>query len=223
MIIIKSRISEEWKKKGNHMRIIHLIKIILIITIVFLFASCSTERFIVRSRDIEIQKQTMNGITLSVKFLNEDDLVERFGRVNNPFIAPLSALGFSRMMVFEALVENNSKNTADPVTIIMPLNKIEIQFGGKNKNPVNRFHLYEFWKNRIYKDDTYKKWNSSKINQLIKKTVLPNTVISKPQSDTNGLLLFMGRFPNYGTADVYIPIFTEDGNQLHNFRFVFQF
>ena len=211
------------------MRIIRLIKIILLITIVFLFASCSTERFIVRSRDIEIQKQTMNGITLSVKFLNEDDLVERFGRVNNPFIAPPSALGLNRMMVFEALVENNLKNTADPdaiaaiVTIIIPLNKIEIQFGGKNKNPVNRFHLYEFWKNRIYKDDTYKKWNSSKINQLIKKTVLPNTVISKPQSDTAGLLVFMGRFPNYGTADVYIPIFTEDGNQLHNFRFVFQF
>ncbi|MBA7651599.1 hypothetical protein ES703_59418 [subsurface metagenome] len=208
------------------MRIIHLIKIILIITIVFLFASCGTERFTIRSRDIEIQTQTMYGITLSVKFLNEDDLVERFGRVNNPFIAPLSALGFTRMMVFEALVENNSKNTADPVTIatvIMPLNKIEIQFGGKNKNPVNRFHLYEFWKNRIYKDDTYKKWNSSKINQLIKKTVLPNTVISKPQSDTPGLLVFMGRFPNYGTADVYIPIFTEDGKQLHNFRFVFRF
>ena len=152
MIIIKSRISEEWKEKGNHMRIIHLIKIILIIFIVFLFASCSTERFTIRSKDIEIQTQTMYGITLSVKFLNEDDLVERFGRVNNPFIAPLSALGFTRMMVFEALVENNSKNTADPVTIatiIMPLNKIEIQFGGKNKNPVNRFHLHEFWKNRI--------------------------------------------------------------------------
>jgi hypothetical protein len=100
---------------------------------------------------------------------------------------------------------------------------VELQFGGKNKTPLNRFHLAQFWENRIRESESLRGWNSSKTRKVINNNVLPNELTVVPDTSSDGILLFRGNFPNYGTAAVYVPIFDEHGKRLSTFRFDFEF
>jgi hypothetical protein len=95
----------------------------------------------------------MHNTTITMKYTNEEELEERFGTVNNPFISPPSALGLNRIMVFDVQI-------ASTMPIVVQLNRLELQFGGKNKNPMNRFHLSQFWANKIRESESHRGWNS---------------------------------------------------------------
>jgi hypothetical protein len=198
------------------MRATHFIGVTVISCFILLLANCSTDRFTIQSKDMQPLSQTMNDTTIRMKFTNEEELEERFGTKNNPFISPPSALGLNRIMVFDVQL-------ASTMHIVVQLKRVELQFGGKNKPPINRFHLSQFWENRIRESESLRGWNSSKTKKVVNQNVLPNELTVTPGPASEGLLVFMGRFPNYGTATVYLPVFNEDGKPVTNFKFDFEF
>ena len=198
------------------MRATHFIGVTVISCFILLLANCSTDRFTIQSKDMQPQSQTMHDTTIRMKYTNEEELEKRFGTVNNPFISPPSAIGLNRIMVFDVQL-------ASTMHIVVQLKRVELQLGGKNKNPMNRFHLSQFWENRIKDSENHRGWNSSKTRKVINNTVLPNELTVVPDSASDGLIVFRGKFPNYGTATVYVPIFAQDGRPLTTFRFNFEF
>jgi len=52
--------------------------------------------------------------------------------------------------------------------------------------------------------------------------VLPNTPQAASGERIEGYVVFMGKFPTYGDATLYIPVFERE-NMLKNFRFQFTF
>jgi len=190
--------------------------ILLFIILLSIVLSCSTGKFIVQSKDNPVKTIEEKGIKLTLQFLNEETLIKRFGKDNNPFLSCTSALGLNRIMVFELTVDAFDKKS------LIRLNKIELQFGRKNKKPLNRFQLDQFWKSVNKKGDIKGK-DISRMSLLIKKHVIPNDIDIEKRAGYNGLLVFMSSFPDYGNARIYVPVFKEDGELINNFRYDFEF
>ena len=182
--------------------------------------SCATTNVEVQRADTGVLQKSAQGVDMAVRFLDETVLRELHGETNNPFISPPSSLKMNRILVFEISAYNAS---AEPENILMQLNTIELQFGRKPEEPVNRFHLSNFWEYRIEKNDGYRGWNKSRVNNVIKEYVLPNTAQAASGEPIEGYVVFMGKFPSYGDAVLYIPVFENENSMLNNFRFTFAF
>lgn len=56
---------------------------------------------------------------------------------------------------------------------------------------------------------------------VIKRNLLPNKLIAEEGTVHAGLLVFQGRLPRYRKFTVFIPVYIENGELIHNFRFDF--
>ena len=184
-----------------------------------LLCSCATTSVQPDRADSIVLQKSAAGVDMSVRFLDETALKELHGETNNPFISPPSTLKMNQTLVFEVAASSAS---AKPENILMQLNTIELQFGRKPEEPVNRFHLANIWERRIEKNDGYRGWNKARLNNVIKEYVLPNTAQAASGERIEGYVVFMGKFPTYGDATLYVPVFDSE-NMLNNFRFQFTF
>ena len=179
-----------------------------------IFVGCATDRNAVQRKEVPPMTLSEQGITLTLNYLTEDQLIVKFGKKNNPFIAPPSVVGINQEMVFELSVESQ------PAGEIL-LKEVELQFGGKAEGPKNIFHLTRFWEVELTRGDTAE-YTLGRMKQVIKKNLLPNKTIIKPGSGSTGLVAFLGKFPRYGNFTLYIPVFNKNGKMIHNFRFDFE-
>jgi len=186
-----------------------------IILIIFVISSCATNKFEIQTSGNALKTAKEKDIRLTLKFLDEKTMIDRFGKEDNPFLSPPSALSLNKIMVFELNISNLSKEDLNR-EVMLQLNQIELQFVKVNKHPINQFHLKQFWEMKS-KNSNYK------ISLLIKNNVVQNKLVLKEESNYKGLLVFIGNFPNYGDAKVYVPVFREDGRLIHNFKFDFSF
>ena len=71
-------------------------KFILLILPVYvpllLFVGCATDRNAVQRKEVPPMTLSEKGITVTLNYLTEDQLIVRFGEINNPFIAPPSVV-----------------------------------------------------------------------------------------------------------------------------------
>ena len=185
-----------------------------------LLCSCATTSVEVQRADTGVLQKSAQDVDMSVRFLDETVLKELHGETNNPFISPPSALKMNRILVFEVTASSAS---AKPENILLELGTMELQFGRNPEEPVNRFHLSNFWERRIEKNDGYRGWNKARLNNVIKEYVLPNTAQAASGERIEGYIVFMGKFPTYGDATLYIPVFESENKMLNNFRFQFTF
>jgi hypothetical protein len=163
----------------------------------------------------ELETLSEKNITLAVRHLNEDNLIALYGEINNPYLVK----GFYRLMVFEL-------QTYSEYEVFMHLKMIEFQFAGKSKAPIDRFRLSHFWKIELDQkggegpQDQHHGWGSAKVNNRINETMAPNKMRVYPDKQYSGLIAFMGRFPpRYGSVTLFVPVFTETGELIHNFKF----
>jgi len=90
-----------------------------------ILTSCATTDLKKMDRDFPPQIQTIDDVKISVSYLNEKELREQFGKINNPFISPPSALGLNNIMTFHVQVENSSQSS---ISTYIQLNRIELQY-----------------------------------------------------------------------------------------------
>lgn len=186
-----------------------------------LYGGCSTNRY--STRPLSSPDQTAEGenVSLTLHFLGEEQLTERFGKEHNPFLPPPSALGLNRMIVFQLEVKPLHESS-EKRPFVIPLKETELQFGGRNKSPVNRFHLTQFWESK--KDKVGMKGRDLvELKKIIQENVLPNELSIEENTLSTGLLVFTGRFPKYGKAVVYVPLFLEKNRPVNTFSFEFEF
>jgi len=193
---------------------------IYLLIIIIMGSSCATQKNIPdKPAQAEITK-VQEEIMVKLRYIPEKQKVLKYGKENNPFVSPVSALR-TRLLVFECVIDTSGMPEGKNYRII--LNRIELQFGRISTNPLNRFHLYNFWEPRLKNQDEYKKWNRSVLRKIIKENVFPNELEIVPGEIKSGLIVFQGRFPNYGDATIYLPIFDKKNQQLTRFIFNFEF
>ncbi|MFW6138266.1 MAG: hypothetical protein ACOC7U_03740 [Spirochaetota bacterium] len=199
------------------MKLSRLITAVPVLGAFLLLCSCASTQYKLTPQGNPTRSKTAERVTVSATFLSEDQVIAKYGEKNNPFLSPPSAFSQKKTMVFEAKVENQS-----PEPVFLRLSKIELQYGGRYEQPINRFHLSNFWEIRIQKNDRYRYWNYGRVKNVINRTVFANEASVTPRSAANGTLVFMGKFPQYGQADLHIPVFLK-GELVHTFRFHYQF
>ncbi len=193
-------------------------KIILLTLPVFvpllLFIGCATDRNAVQQKEVPPMTLSEKGLTVTVTYLTEDQLLERFGERNNPFIPPPSALGFNKTVVFELNIKSISEGN-------VILNKIELQYNDGVDRPKNMFHFENYWEMELSRGDTQKN-DLAKIKYVIKQNLLPNELVVGKNLTYAGFIVFQGKLPQYGNFTLYVPVFNKNGEMLNNFKFVFE-
>jgi hypothetical protein len=157
------------------------------------------------------QKLERDGITLTLRYLDEKSLKTDFGTGANPFLTSYHRLSFRRFLVFEVTLHNQSA-----VPVELTLNRCTLDYGAKQTEPTNRFQLTNYWGSL---DDDQRIVAQKK--KLIDRYVLPNVATVPVGSTRFGYLVFMGNLPREGEAVVRVPVFREGGSVSFDARYTF--
>ena len=154
---------------------------------------------------------TEKDITVSIRQLGREELIKNYKTIDNPYLTEASLVGGDEVIVFELTV-------SAPVEVKLILKTIEFHFGPQFTRPTSRSRLSQYWEYRIQRQNNYNGWSSGKVTHVINKTMLPDTVLVKPNENRTELVVFMGWFPDYGEALLYVPVYTRDDELIHLFQ-----
>jgi hypothetical protein len=149
------------------------------------------------------------GVTMTLRFLDEPSLQRRFGTSENPFLTDYYRVMFRRNVVFELTVQDQG-----PDAFAFELKDCELQYGGKTLGPLNRFQMASDVD--IKDEDRHFK---ARKKALIERYVLPNRNDLASGGTLAGFLLFQGNLPTTGEALVTIP--GKKGEPDFKFRYTF--
>ena len=185
--------------------------------IVLLVSSCLTQRTPLQVRDRPIKNDTHEGLTTTVRFVDEAILKAKYREEVNPFLTDYNRVQLRRVMVFEVTVENGGSEA-----VLFQLNRLELQYGGKSLQPYNRFQLDQHWQ-FTDEDRGTKSVHKTRREKIIEDMVLPNSYTLAAGGIMRGYAVFVGNTPNYGSAKVYVPLFKSKDQEYHRFEFPFEF
>ena len=161
----------------------------------FFLVSCGTGRQALRLPPEPELAIEQDGLKMTLRFLDEPSLRQRFGPSENPFLTDYDRIMFRRNVVFELTIRNQGSSTYQ-----FDLHNCELRYGGKFLSPSNRFQIAGDMENR----DEDRRLKARKIS-LTNKYILPNKKEVVSGSLLTGFLLFQGNLPSTGDAEVVIP------------------
>lgn len=183
--------------------------------IVMLATGCLTQHMPLHVQDRPFKKETHEGVTATLQFVDEAILEAKYREEYNPFLTDYNRMQLRRLIVFELTLENKS-----PETLFFFLSRLELQYGGKTLQPYNRFQLGQHWE---FTEEEAKAIYKARREKIIEDRVLPNSYTVQAGGIMRGYVVFVGNTPNYGSAMVYVPLFKSKEVLLHRFEFPFEF
>lgn len=172
-------------------------------------ASCGINRKSIRLPAEPVVTVEQEDVSMTLRFLDEPSLRQRFGTSENPFLTDYSRALLRRNVVFELTIRNKGS-----ASFPFELQDCELQYGGKALPPLNRFQQAS----DVNLRDEDRRLKAPK-TALINKYVLPNRTTLASGSMLTGFLLFQGNLPVSGEALVTIPGF--EGQASFQFRYAF--
>jgi len=165
-------------------------------------AGCGTTRNAITAPAEATRKVEKDGISLTLRYIDDAALKQDFGTGANPFLTEYYRLTFRRILVFELTLRNQSG-----VPVEVETTRCELDYGTKRIEAINRFQLGSYWESL---DDDRRIVNKKRT--LIERWVLPNRARVADGGTLFGYLVFMGNLPRTGEAKVYVPVFREGGS-----------
>jgi hypothetical protein len=190
------------------------------LTLPFVLTQCGTNKYVVSSKNKAPDKDRYQ-IEMDIKYLTEDDLIERFGTYENPYIPEKSLLGTNDLIAFEVTFSNNTPGNG---TVVIPLMTMYLMAGEKAFEPANVFILADYWKRLLDKggDTNDIKATGSKMEYIINKTMWADPTEAKSGERYSGIVAFMGRFTKYGWGEMDAPVFDEKKRVIGIFKQEFE-
>lgn len=206
MLMIKSRIQE----KAGRVSVKYTVLFICSVVLFVLTFGCATRQPISRETSAPGELANQYSIHMELVPLSEEELIIRFGKKTNPFIAPQSLMGINDFHAYQVTVQNSTEpDSLDDASIIIELKNIRLLYGGRAIAPLNRFKLTDMWENEG-RHAHGREYDISKMKYVIRRQVFPNTLQVPAGQTYSGILVFMGRIPSYGEGKVHIPVITAD-------------
>jgi hypothetical protein len=179
-------------------------------------AGCRSTTYTWEKESLPAQSAAGEGYALTLRFVSEAELEERYGRRDNPFLTVRDRLMAKRTLVFEL-------EAATERELSLVSHRIELVLGGKAVPPSNQFRLIEYrrlmTRGGREKDDS----DLRAEEQLIRAEVLPNSLDLPAGKTTRKLVVFVANLSHYGRAELYVPLFDAGGREIAAERFDFEF
>jgi len=189
----------------------HLLTVLAVVALVL--ASCTTMEPYELQGD-PVQRYEGNGYTMRLEYLDEAYLRARYGQRNNTFIPP-PGLTSERFLAFELEVDTDRALRIDATSI-------ELQFGPSFTSAQNRFNFGQHW--NLMDEREGRSGNDMQRRQdEINSTLIPNQWTFVPGQRSDGVIVFRGRLPLYGTAKIIVPIMEPSGRPTERAEFEFEF
>jgi hypothetical protein len=151
----------------------------------------------------------IEGLTMSLRHVDESELIGLFGEEYNPFLSQYSRAQFQRIVVFELIMVNDS---SEPFEV--KASRCLFDYGDRRIAADNPFELINYWEVLDNDDRT-----SKKKEKIIKKYMLPDRETVEAGGRLTGYLVFRGsNLPRGGEGKV--DIFETTGRR---FTFVYNF
>lgn len=181
---------------------------------------CASHRYVVSSRN-KAPDSDRYRIEMNITYLTKENLVERFGTLENPYLPLKSLIGDNDLIAFEITVMNA---TPENGTIVIPLNTMQMLAGEKAFLPVSTFILADYWKALLdkYNDTNDIKTTGGRMEYLIKKSMWADPAEVKSGARYSGIVAFMGRFTQYGWGEINVPVFDEKSRVIGIFKEEFE-
>jgi hypothetical protein len=191
--------------------------LLALVLLIGMLAGCVTSRQSLILQDEPIKSAEAENLKVTVRFLDEPTLKAKFDERTNPFLTDYYTVQMRRIMVFDITVENMRSESVGLLS-----RRLEIQFGGQNRTPYNRFQLTNYWKVKDEDRDTRNIYRAQRAD-IINDWVLPNELTVAPGGKAKGYAVFLGNFPSYGTAVLYVPVLQAEQYVIHRFDFDYTF
>jgi hypothetical protein len=145
------------------------------------------------------------GITVGVRYLDEQILGDMFGTKSNPFVA----MGKQPLTVLEISIKSDSK-------LKLKYDSINLAVEENIKTPISIFRMRNFWDRRLnttsdYTHTPYKGWSYGKVSLRLKRNMLPTKLTLEPGSTYEGYLVYSGKTVYKNNATLFIPVMKENG------------
>ena len=156
-----------------------------------------------------VQTVEREGLLLTLRYVDESELIGRFRDDSNPFLSTYERAQFQRIVVFELSVTNGGTSTFD-----FDSNQCMFHFGGKIVEADNPFELRTYWE--MLDDDPR---TTNKKVAIIEKYMLPGRKKVMEGGALIGYLVFRGSsLPREGEGQV--DIYGSTGGR---FEFIYNF
>ncbi len=188
---------------------------LILITAAVLLSSCASAPALAVQNEPTQRVQT-DAFALALTFLDEAELMRRYGQRDNLFIAPQGLLMPERFIPFDVTLTSSGR------PLILALNQIEISYGGRTSNPTNQFHFGLYWEQRDQEGGVSGSDGNAR-QRIIRQTVAPNRIRVAGGSSESSMLLFRGNFPQFGTAVITIAVLDETDRPIDRAVFTFEF
>jgi hypothetical protein len=180
--------------------------------VLVLVSGCATGKKTLKQMHFKPVELSEKGISVGLVHPTEEELIEQFGLVDNPFLPAPSLLGAGPSLVFELSIE-----TATDLRVY--LSSMEFHMGNRFLRPVSPSHFAHYWDTRIPRDDRYRGWTSGKVLNRINDHMLPSRLKLKAGESVRGFVVFSGSLPNQGEAAFYLPVYSPQDELIHTFKF----
>jgi hypothetical protein len=160
-------------------------------------------------------------VDMTVTYLNEDALVERFGKKNNPFIPPETLLNFERFHVFEVTIRNDTVSQDVPQEVAGAIKIVRFLTQGFIFTSLDSDTLTRFWKIKLSNREGEQSVYRMKV--AAEKNMLPDFFTVESGSEITGLVVFMGKIPQYGEGTVEVPLLSAEKEVLAIYKETFEF
>ena len=153
---------------------------------------------------VMVDDQGVGGL---VEYLPPDELLEMYGRgPENPFVAPRAVLTPIEFVVFRITFTSLEAATS------IDIRDTEFRFSGNTETPAPPNTLIRFWEN--HEDNKELRGHErSRRDNLIRSELFGHDVQAGDEP-VSGLLVFIGRFADYGPAELRIPLIDDDGRMI---------
>ena len=164
---------------------------------------------------------THGDITVRLSYLTQKDLYKLYSSSNNPYITYKSGA----LVVIDTVVQSGS-----PVSL--QLENAQLSSPGGIRGPVPKQEVHDYWYSKLIKNYSsykggkgggiYSNWSLKVTTQRIEEQMHPDTVNVSPGSETAGYIAF-DPVPGEkeAQATLVLPVYDQNGKQIHEFEFRF--
>lgn len=182
----------------------------IIVLFLIILSACQTES----NRQFEHYMTNLQDdkYNIQIRIIETDELKERAGRIQSPYITPVNIFETREFVVIELAVKNKSNTAAR-----FQLQNLQLSVGAGTYQTKNAFLMKRMW-------DQYdiEATERARMYKMLDQQMFDREITIPPDGLKRGWIVFFANLPKYGEMTVSLPLFGEGFKpDIYEFDFAF--